>query len=838
MKNLYTRRRLLPLLLFLAASCGVLPLRSSAQGGSSPLATCPANIVKYNDPGQCGAITNFSATPANSNVTIVYSKQPGALFPVGSTDVVVTAYDIYGYTSTCKFNVNITDNEAPSFINYAANVAVNTGVDSCSAVVNYTKPTVFQNCTWVSKSFNYTGGAQTFTVPAGVYSLSVDLTGAQGGRAASFDGYPYGYPGFGGRTEATIPVVPGQVLTFYLGGQGKDGNATVSGLGGYNGGAAGGSLPGQYTGGGGGGASDIRFAPYTINDRVVVAGGGGGCGYFGEGGHGGDLVGASGYGYGTDAFGGGQTAGGAGAVYASTYSAASGTFGVGGAAATGVQSGGGGGGWYGGGGGAFGDGGGGSSYTIPSASSVLHTQGYQEGDGTVTFIWSPPTQFEQISGLPPGSVFPYGTTVNTFKSVDAVGNAAQCTVTVTVSDNQKPKIQAPANVTVNSDNGSCGAASVALGTPVTSDNCGVASVTNNAPSSYPIGTTNIVWTVTDIHGNVSTATQTVTVVDNQPPVLTVPPTQTFTSPGSLMQLPALTASDNCGIASVSYNITGATVRNGNNGDASGSFNSGLSYINWTVKDVNGNASTATTTIDVRVPQAIQISMSDVWAVSPWGAPNTLYIGFGPATMTLKVRPTTGTPPYTYEWSKVGNTAILSRADSLVVSAEGDYTAKITDAARNTGSITRHVYMVDTRCGNDDKKVAICHMPNGDPSKAKTICVGAAAAPTFLGNGNYLGPCTNRIVAPEAIAAAIPKAGAYPNPSYGKFSLQLNNKKATKADVVILSSNGKVVTSRTQQLTAANQLMNFDLAKPAPGLYVIKVTTEEGVQTYKLIIEGR
>jgi len=61
---------------------------------------------------------------------------------------------------------------------------------------------------------------------------------------------------------------------------------------------------------------------------------------------------------------------------------------------------------------------------------------------------------------------------------------------------------------------------VALGTPATGDNCSVASVTNNAPATFPIGTTNVLWTVTDASGNTNTATQVVIVRDTTAPVVT------------------------------------------------------------------------------------------------------------------------------------------------------------------------------------------------------------------------------------------------------------------------------------------------------------------------------
>jgi hypothetical protein len=47
----------------------------------------------------------------------------------------------------------------------------------------------------------------------------------------------------------------------------------------------------------------------------------------------------------------------------------------------------------------------------------------------------------------------------------------------------------------------------------------LASVTNDAPLIFPIGITNITWTITDVHGNSTTVQQQVIVTDDQPPVV-------------------------------------------------------------------------------------------------------------------------------------------------------------------------------------------------------------------------------------------------------------------------------------------------------------------------------
>src|ERR1035437_6717743 len=47
---------------------------------------------------------------------------------------------------------------------------------------------------------------------------------------------------------------------------------------------------------------------------------------------------------------------------------------------------------------------------------------------------------------------------------------------------------------------------------------------------------------------------------------------------------------------ITFQITGATIRNGTGNDASGIFNPGVSTITWTVTDACGNTATCTTTV--------------------------------------------------------------------------------------------------------------------------------------------------------------------------------------------------------------------------------------------------
>jgi hypothetical protein len=118
--------------------------------------------------------------------------------------------------------------------------------------------------------------------------------------------------------------------------------------------------------------------------------------------------------------------------------------------------------------------------------------------------------------------YPKGVTTVTWTVVDTNGNQATCSQTVTVNDTQPPTITCPVAVTVSVGVG-CTATSVNLGSPVTGDNCGVVSVVNNAPAVYPLGTSSVIWTVTDDSGNAATCTQRVIVRDTTPPTAIAPP---------------------------------------------------------------------------------------------------------------------------------------------------------------------------------------------------------------------------------------------------------------------------------------------------------------------------
>lgn len=280
------------------------------------------------------------------------------------------------------------------------------------------------------KAFEFTGGEQTFTVPAGVHLISVNLVGGMGG-----DGGAVG----GGAAIVTgdLEVTPGETLYLEVGGNGE--KQSEGGVGGFNGG---GSASG---GGGGGGASDIRTEPSSaglssLASRLAIAAGGGGGG--GDGSEGGAEGGAADSSGGTST--GGNEGGGAGTV----SNGGLGAFGCGGTGGEGALGeggqggfgeagtnggGGGGGGFYGGGGGGGGcslggGGGGGGGSLVPVDGE------YSIGLDTVPAIeifYTPPPTID-IATPADGATYTIGQAVaaSFFCTPHELSNLSKCSGTV------------------------------------------------------------------------------------------------------------------------------------------------------------------------------------------------------------------------------------------------------------------------------------------------------------------------------------------------------------------------------------------------------------------------
>ena len=201
--------------------------------------------------------------------------------------------------------------------------------------------------------------------------------------------------------------------------------------------------------------------------------------------------------------------------------------------------------------------------------------------------------------------FDEGTTIITYTATGAGGRTTSCTFTVTISDNQVPRLAGmPGNITVAADDGFC-SAHVNWRLPTASDNCSspyfIRIEGSHRPGDeFPVGSTRVYYRAIDAMGNESLPQSfVVTVEDKQPPVLTLPPDITIACgqpvPPPLSSLAlASTAStssateangfDNCSINELSFRLRSQT-------SSSTRCPYTITRV-YEVKDASGNVATA------------------------------------------------------------------------------------------------------------------------------------------------------------------------------------------------------------------------------------------------------
>jgi hypothetical protein len=134
-------------------------------------------------------------------------------------------------------------------------------------------------------------------------------------------------------------------------------------------------------------------------------------------------------------------------------------------------------------------------------------------DPSVSIATAPTT------GLKNESCFPIGVTTVTYTATDLKGNKATCSFTVTVikladpcaPDVEKPVLKnCPANISLTTSS-NCAIANWTK--PTATDNCSTPSVSSNYSSGacFPMGTTSVIYTATDLKGNRATCSFTITV---------------------------------------------------------------------------------------------------------------------------------------------------------------------------------------------------------------------------------------------------------------------------------------------------------------------------------------
>lgn len=259
------------------------------------------------------------------------------------------------------------------------------------------------------------------------------------------------------------------------------------------------------------------------------------------------------------------------------------------------------------------------------------SRGTDAGVCTAVVTWTAPVASDNCPNVTvtctpaSGATFPIGDSTVVCIVTDQAGNADTCSFVVTVSDDEAPAITCIADQTIFADTSCEATLPNFIGMVTASDNCTASPTITQSPAAGTVvtDTTALMLIATDAAGLKDTCFFSVNFVDSLLPTIVCPANDTLDVDSAAcfatFTLPAATASDNCGILSLT-----------DDAPAGGEFDAGATTVTFTATDVNGNVATCQTIVVVNdtIPPVItcpsNISQStdqdDCAAVVTWATP--------------------------------------------------------------------------------------------------------------------------------------------------------------------------------------------------------------------------
>ncbi|MES2593455.1 MAG: T9SS type A sorting domain-containing protein [Bacteroidota bacterium] len=337
----------------------------------------------------------------------------------------------------------------------------------------------------------------------------------------------------------------------------------------------------------------------------------------------------------------------------------------------------------------------------------------------------------------------------------------------------------------------------------------------------------------------TTATVTVSISDNIPPVAICKNASVTLSNGTASITPTMINNgsyDNVAIASITVSPSVFTCTN-----------IGTNTVTLTVKDIIGNTSTCQSIVTVSgaLPTcSIQVTPSN--STYTGGVSTNLYLGYGPASLTLTALPT-GFGTFTYSWS---GSSFLSSSTSKSVTftpaLPGQYVLICT--IRNSYGCETNCSVIicvkDIRIPNKAGKVYLCHLPPGNVNNPQTLSVSINAVPSHIGNhaGDQLGDCSatcgetsGRRMEDGELFSFETSTGdvdliVYPNPTAGSFNFQLETTSDELVSIKVYDLTGRILYNVTN--LSPKELITIG-SEFKPGMFMAEVTQGEFMKVVRL-----
>jgi hypothetical protein len=385
-------------------------------------------------------------------------------------------------------------------------------------------------------------------------------------------------------------------------------------------------------------------------------------------------------------------------------------------------------------------------------------------------------------------------------------------------------------------------------------------------SVFPVGVTTNTFRGTDIAGNTSTCSFTVTVVDNQAPALSCPANITQNTDVNAcvatVVTPNPTISDNCAVTSLTWVLTGATTGasplTGINYVGTRPFNlngttgQGITTVTYTAKDAAGNTTTCSFTVTV----------NDLWIPVISGQPTNQFVCVGSNGVFTVTASVPAGNPLTYQWQTwtgpAGPWVDIAGATSATLTLNAvpfslnttDYRVKLTGRCSEVISnfATLYVNPLPTVTllasrplallpGNTLDITAIASPGGGTYQWFKNGVPFATGSElhglTVDDIGSYtvtytdLNGCKQTSAPMVVTGQPSDKLFVYPSPNNGVFQVRFFNTVNEKVSLGVYSSAGQQVWTKEFSSGLAYSSLEVNISNLSADIYTVKVINAAG-----------
>jgi len=252
------------------------------------------------------------------------------------------------------------------------------------------------------------------------------------------------------------------------------------------------------------------------------------------------------------------------------------------------------------------------------------------------------------------------------------------------------------------------------------------------------------------------------------------------------------------------------------------------------------ATSASTTLSVGLATPCSISVTPSSSVYTGGVPTTLYLGYGPNSVTL-----TATGGSSVSWSPstgLSSTTIANPVFTPTTPGSYTFTATVTNAGGCVSTCSVTICVIDARDHAHEGKILVCHIPDGDLTHPITISISPSGVPAHLTYhaGDHLGSCDARCGgAGKQYAGPVAEVtenavSIFPNPNDGSFGVLI------PADQQVATILVTDVTGRVLQTTSIDENngtpVQVSIANATPGIYLVKVNAGQYSTVVKLTVK--